>query len=127
GIVLGGRRDGRMIDRYYKDSNAPIDECTELHSQRAGPTCQFVRGDGVDAAVAGLFLEAIQPAQLEVALATLEDLEAQARQVERQWQVRLGRIRYEAGLARGGFLGVWSGDRAGGGRRGGGGDGQVAA
>src|SRR5262249_13000490 len=106
GIVLCGRCGRRMSVRYYKDSNTPIYECNQLHSHRAGPTCQFVRGDGVDAAVAGLFLEAIQPAQLEVALATLEDLEAQARQVERQWQLRLERIHYEADLARRRFLAV---------------------
>jgi DNA invertase Pin-like site-specific DNA recombinase len=106
GIVLCGRCGRRMSVRYYKDSNIPIYECNQLHSHHAGPTCQFVRGDGVDKAVAGLFLEAIQPAQLEVALCTLEDLEAQARQVERQWQLRLERIRYEADLARRRFLAV---------------------
>src|SRR4029079_9582700 len=68
--------------------------------------CQFVRGDGVDAAVAQLFLEAIQPAQLEVSLATLAQIEDQARQVERQWQLRLERARYEADLARRRFLAV---------------------
>src|SRR5262249_18766163 len=76
------------------------------HSQHGSPTCQFVRGDVVDAAVARLFLEAIQPAQLEVALATLDDLEAQARQVDRQWQLRLERARYDADLARRRFRAV---------------------
>ena len=32
------------------------------------------------------FLEAIQPAHLEVSLATLEQIEDQTRQVERQWR-----------------------------------------
>ena len=41
----------------------------------AGPTCQSIRGDGVDAAVARSFLEALQPAELTVALAALDDLE----------------------------------------------------
>ena len=48
----------------------------------------------------------IQPAQLEVSLATLEQIEEQARQVERQWQLRLERARYEADLARRRFLAV---------------------
>jgi hypothetical protein len=65
-----------------------------------------VRGDGVDSAVAQLFLQAIQPAQLAVSLATLEEIDAQARQVERQWQLRLERARYEAELARRRFLAV---------------------
>jgi hypothetical protein len=54
----------------------------------------------VDAVVAQAFLAAIEPAQLAVSLATLEDLDAQARQVDRQWQLRLERARYEADLAR---------------------------
>lgn len=69
-------------------------------------TCQFVRGDGIDAVVARLFLEAVRPAQLEVSLATLEQIEDQARQVERQWQLRLERARYEADLARRRFAAV---------------------
>jgi hypothetical protein len=60
----------------------------------------------VDAAVARLFLQAIQPAELEVALATLEDIEVRARQADRQWQLRLERVRYEADLARRRFVAV---------------------
>jgi DNA invertase Pin-like site-specific DNA recombinase len=106
GIALCGRCGRRMSVRYYKDSTTPIYECNQLHSHRGGPTCQFVRGDGIDAAVAGLFLEAVQPAQLEVALAALADLDAQALQVQRQWQLRLERVRFEADLARRRFLAV---------------------
>ena len=106
GLVLCGRCGRRMSVRYAKTRTIPIYECNQLHNQHACPTCQFLRGDGVDAAVAQLFLEALQPAQLEVALATLEDIEAQARQVERQWQLRLERVRYEADLARRRFQAV---------------------
>jgi hypothetical protein len=95
-----------MSVRYTRDGTTPSYECNQVHSQLAGPTCQFVRGDGVDAAVARLFLEAIQPAQLQVSLAALAEVEAQARQVERQWQLRLERARYEADLARRRFLAV---------------------
>jgi hypothetical protein len=59
-----------------------------------------MRGDGVDAAVTRTFLAAMQPAQLAISMAMLEHLEAQARQTERQWQLRLERVRYEADLAR---------------------------
>src|SRR5262249_13606741 len=88
------------------NGTTPSYECNQVHKQQGGRTCQFVRGDGVDAAVSRLFLEAIQPAQLEVSLATLEQIEDQARQVERQWQLRLERARYEADLARRRFLAV---------------------
>ena len=106
GLVLCGQCGRRMTVRYTRNGTTPSYECNQVHKQQGGRTCQFVRGDGVDAAVARLFLEAIQPAQLEVSLATLEQIEDQARQVERQWQLRLERARYEADLARRRFLAV---------------------
>lgn len=106
GIVLCGQCGRRMTVRYTRSGTTPSYECNQVHKQQGGRTCQFVRGDAVDAAVARLFLEALQPAQLEVSLATLEQIEEQARQVERQWQLRLERARYEADLARRRFLTV---------------------
>jgi DNA invertase Pin-like site-specific DNA recombinase len=106
GIVLCGLCGRRMGVRYLTDGTTPSYACTELHVRRAEPTCQVIRGDGVDAAVAGALLEAMQPAQLEVSLATLDQIEAQARQIERQWQLRLERAQYEADLAQRRFLNV---------------------
>jgi hypothetical protein len=60
----------------------------------------------VDAAVARVFLEAMQPAQLEVSMATLDQVEARARQIDHQWQLRIERARYEADLARRRFFAV---------------------
>jgi DNA invertase Pin-like site-specific DNA recombinase len=104
GLVLCGQCGRRMSVRYTRNGSTPSYECNQIHKQQGGRTCQFIRGDGVDAAVAVLFLEAIQPAQLQVSLATLEQIEDQARQVDRQWQLRLERARYEADLARRRFL-----------------------
>ena len=92
--------------RYTGSGSRPQYECNRTHNDFAGPTCQFVRGDGIDQAVAQAFLEALQPAQLEVSLATLQQIEAQARQVEHQWQLRLERAGYDADLARRRFLAV---------------------
>jgi hypothetical protein len=58
-----------------------------------------MRGDRVDQAVVQCFLEAIQPAHLEVALSALDSLEARAKQVESQWQRQIERAQYEADLA----------------------------
>jgi hypothetical protein len=95
-----------MRVRYLADGARPGYECVTLHVSQARPTCQSLRGDGVDAAVARVFLEAMQPAQLAVSLATLEQVETQARQVERQWQLRRERAQYEADLTRRRFLAV---------------------
>jgi len=89
-----------MTIRYMPDGVRPIYVCTQLHKDFAGKTCQFMRGDGIDAAVAQLLLAAIEPAQLTIALEAVEHLEAQARASEHQWHLRLERARYEADRAR---------------------------
>ena len=99
GIVLCGACGRRMNVRYLSDGTIPSYQCRQAHAQLAEKTCQTMRGDGIDQVVAACFLEAIQPAQLAVALSTLEQLEARAKQIDRQWQLRLERAQYEADLA----------------------------
>jgi DNA invertase Pin-like site-specific DNA recombinase len=106
GIVLCGRCGRRMAVHYLDNGATPIYKCRQVHKQLAGPRCQSIRGDGVDAAVARIFLEAMQPARLEVSMAALEEIEARARQIDRQWQLRIERAHYEAGLARRRFFAV---------------------
>jgi hypothetical protein len=78
GIVLCGTCGRRMRVRYLQDGTTPSYECRQAHAQLAEKTCQTMRGDGIDQAVATCFLEAIQPAHLAVSLATLDQLEARA-------------------------------------------------
>jgi DNA invertase Pin-like site-specific DNA recombinase len=104
GLVRCGRCGRRMSVRYLKGGTIPSYECNSIHSHYAGPTCQSMRGDGIDAAVADAFLEAMRPAQLEVSMAALDRVADQARQLDRQWQLTLERARYEAELARRRFL-----------------------
>jgi hypothetical protein len=100
GIVLCGVCGRRMNVRYLEDGSTPSYQCRQAHAQLAEKTCQTMRGDRIDQAVTTCFLEAIQPAHLAVSLATLDQLEARARQLDRQWHLRLERAQYEADLAR---------------------------
>lgn len=100
GIVLCGVCGRRMNVRYLSDGTIPSYECRQAHAQLAEKTCQTMRGDGIDQAVATCFLQAIQPAHLAVSLSTLDHLEVRAKQLDRQWQLRLERVQYEADLAR---------------------------
>jgi hypothetical protein len=95
-----------MSVRYLKDGTVPSYDCNSIHTRYAGRTCQSVRGDAIDAAVARVFLEAMRPAQLEVSMASLDRIAAQARQLDRQWQLTRERALYEAELARRRFLAV---------------------
>ena len=100
GIVSCGVCGRRMTVRYMPDGLRPIYVCAQVHKDFAGKTCQFMRGDGIDAAVAHLLLAAIEPAQLTIALEAVEHLAAQARAIDHQWQLRIERARYEAERAR---------------------------
>jgi DNA invertase Pin-like site-specific DNA recombinase len=106
GIVRCGRCGRRMSVRYLKNGSIPSYECNSVHTQYAGKTCQSMRGDEVDAAVARTLLEAMRPAQLEVSMTAFDQVAAQARQLDRQWQLTLERARYEAELARRRFVAV---------------------
>ena len=93
---LRSSHDGALHARWIR----PIYVCARLHTDFAGKTCQFMRGDGIDAAVAQLLLAAIEPAQLTIALEAVEHLEAQAQAIERQWHLRLERpLRGRSGQA----------------------------
>jgi DNA invertase Pin-like site-specific DNA recombinase len=100
GIVLCGSCGRRMSIRYQRDGSLLMYECNQAHRQLGTKTCQTMRGDRIDRAVVQCFLEAIQPAHLEVALSALDSLEARAKQVEQQWQRQIERAQYEADLAR---------------------------
>jgi DNA invertase Pin-like site-specific DNA recombinase len=100
GIVLCGSCGRRMSIRYQRDGSLLMYECNQAHRQRGTKTCQTMRGDRIDRAVVQCFLEAIQPAHLEVALSALDSLEARAKQVDQQWQRQIERAQYEADLAR---------------------------
>jgi DNA invertase Pin-like site-specific DNA recombinase len=100
GLVVCGVCGRRMTVRYMPDGRCPIYVCAQLHKDFAGKTCQVMRGDGIDAAMAQLLLAAIEPAQLTIALEAIEHLEAQARAIDHQWHLRLERARYEAEQAK---------------------------
>jgi hypothetical protein len=100
GIVLCGRCGRLKSVRYIQDGSLPVYVCAQVHSQRGGKTCQSILGTDVDLAVSQAFLEAMQPAQLEISMAAFQQIEARTRQIDQQWQLRLERARYEADLAR---------------------------
>jgi DNA invertase Pin-like site-specific DNA recombinase len=55
--------------------------------------------DLIDTAVAAEVLKALEPAQLKLAIAAVEELQARDQKMLHQWQMRLERARYEAALA----------------------------
>lgn len=98
GIVICGRCGRRM--RVRTGGRRPAYACYQANRDYGAPRCQHFTAHHVDEAVVELFLEAIQPARLDVALAAVEEMETQRQMLAEQWQKRLKRARYETDLAR---------------------------
>jgi len=94
GLVVCGRCGCRMRLHYGASSAAYI--CNTRHQRYGESVCQSLTIEHVDRTVAAAFLQVIEPAQVEVALAMAADLERDRALVERQWGLRLERARYDA-------------------------------
>jgi len=102
GLAYCGRCGTRMSVFYYstKEKRAPGYGCVFDNQKHSGPTCQCMSSKGVDEAVASLFLAAVSPAKIDIALQALEELEADHAEVRKQWDLQLQRAEYEVELAK---------------------------
>ena len=74
--------------------------CNWLHHEGlATKDCLSFRCDVLDPVIAEELLKALQPAELELALVALQELETRDQAIMRQWQMRLERAEYETALA----------------------------
>jgi len=94
GLVVCGRCGCRMCLHYGTTSAAYI--CMTRHKRYGEPVCQSLTIEHVDQAVTEVFLQVMEPAHVDAALALAEDLERDRVAVVRQWELRLERARYEA-------------------------------
>lgn len=100
GLVLCGRCGHSMSVRYRGATHSPYYECPNaLGSMEGTRLCWLVAARRIDGAVARLFLEAVQPPEVELGLAVAREVERQAELLHQQWRLRLERSRYEALLA----------------------------
>jgi hypothetical protein len=101
GIAICGRCGRRMSVRYSGPYNDyPVYCCRADKDQIATPLCQEVRALPVDELVANVLLEALAPDQINIAIAAVDQMTHEARQLEQQWSLRRERARYEAERAR---------------------------
>ncbi|MEK7404755.1 MAG: recombinase family protein, partial [Acidobacteriota bacterium] len=101
GLLLCGNCGRALTVRYLGNGGIyPCYQCNWLRREGlASKDCMSLRCDLLDAAVAEEVLKAFQPAEIELALAALEELESRDQTMSRQWQMRLARAAYEAALA----------------------------
>jgi len=101
GIVTCGRCGRRMCLRYSgPQGNYPVYMCVADNSVDGRPRCQEVRALLVDAEVERLFLIALRPDRIALAVAALGEIEQESLVLERQWTLKRERARFEADRAR---------------------------
>jgi DNA invertase Pin-like site-specific DNA recombinase len=99
GLVLCGRCGQRMNVRYQGKYGQWQYECRSPRKAGHPHICWSLSGNAVDEAVVALFLRAAQPPEIELAFAVAREAERQAAEIDRQWKLRLERVRYDALLA----------------------------
>jgi len=101
GLLLCGHCGRAITVRYTGNGGIyPMYLCNWLHREGlATKDCLNFRCDVLDSVIVVEVLNALQPAELELALAALQELESRDQAIMRQWQMRLERAEYEAALA----------------------------
>jgi DNA invertase Pin-like site-specific DNA recombinase len=101
GLLLCGNCGRALTVRYLGNGGIyPCYQCNWLRREGlATKDCMSFRCDLLDATIVEEVLKALQPAELEIALAALQELESRDQTILRQWQMRLERAEYEAALA----------------------------
>jgi hypothetical protein len=101
GLLVCGHCGRALTVRYTGNGGIyPCYQCNWLRREGlAHQDCLSFRCGLLDAAVAEQVLATLQPAELELALAALQELESRDQTILRQWQMRLERAEYEAALA----------------------------
>ncbi|MCI0396237.1 MAG: recombinase family protein [Chloroflexi bacterium] len=97
GILICGRCGRRMTPSYGSDYLAYV--CRREQMTYGTKQCQAFPMAYLDQAISEVFLAAVQPCRLEATLAALARLEQERQVLDRQWQLRLERARYQARLA----------------------------
>src|SRR5713226_1638132 len=101
GLLLCGNCGHAITVRYTGNGGIyPTYLCNRQRREGlATKDCMSFRCDLLDAAVSEEVLKALRPAELQLALGALRELEVRDQAILRQWQMRLERAEYEAALA----------------------------
>ena len=101
GLLLCGSCGRALTVRYRGNGGIyPTYECNWEHREALATTnCFSVRTDLLDDAICEEVLKALKPAELELALAAVDELEQRDQAVMRQWKMRIERAEYECALA----------------------------
>lgn len=102
GLTICGRCGHRLHVNYNNDGWY----FCSAHNETGTPGCPAIPCTFTDRAVKEAFFEALEPSQLDALEALLAEREEEYAKLDRHWQERLERLRYEAEVADQRFHGV---------------------
>ncbi len=82
-----------------KEKRAPGYGCVAAYQDGDAHTCQMMSSAPVDVAVTELFLAAVTPAQVEIALHALDEYESEQAEARRQRHMQIEQAEYEVEIA----------------------------
>ena len=108
GLIMCGRCGKRMTVRYHQRIEGLIPDyiCQKTRIEQGEPICQEILGVEIDRAVENLLIESMTPVTLDVALQVQQELQFRLKEADQLRQKQVERTRYEAELARRGYMKV---------------------
>lgn len=102
GIAFCGCCGERMSVNSYstKERRVPAYTCCHAYQKHGGATCQTMTSRGIDEAITDLFLDAVSPAKVDIALTAVGELQSRRDEALRQWDAELQQAEYNVQLAR---------------------------
>jgi DNA invertase Pin-like site-specific DNA recombinase len=97
GLLLCGRCGSRLIVHYSGNNGRyPQYQCRKLEHDQTGERCLLLKTRKLDEPIVDLVFRVLTREHLVDATAVLATIEQQHGSIDRQWQLRLERARYEA-------------------------------
>jgi len=100
GLLVCGCCDWRMYVNYNDKPNRPRYVCNRVRKTFVGHPCPNVAARVVDELVSRQVLKALQPAALELSIEAEAHIRREQGRLEKQWQQRLERARYQTERAK---------------------------
>lgn len=94
GLLVCGTCGRRLLVSYGK-SDRPRYSCQRNYIDYGEPMCQSLAGRRLDEWVTRQVLSVLEPASLELSLSASADIQRERDELERHWQQRLERARYQ--------------------------------
>ncbi|MCP4084898.1 MAG: recombinase family protein [Actinomycetia bacterium] len=102
GLVICGVCGDRMTVRYRKPGNEllPTYACCLGKVNRAGPVCQALHGEAIDAAIGELLVQQMTPLALELSMTVQDEIRERLDESDRLRRMQVESVQYEVDLAR---------------------------